>query len=163
MYSPQINAIKAEMKKAIITSATIVVTLGFMLLRDYHNYFYGKSFINYHLLPYGLTPEYYKDYVLENGKSVPIESSYLITDHSEFFGPGTPIPIDSPNSTFDIDSIKSYYYNKDSIFVYCVDEENRPHWIIPVREKDGWVVFDEIKNVQINNLAKYKCVSDFYD
>ncbi len=124
------------MKKAIITSATIVVTLGFMLLRDYHNYFYGKSFINYHLLPYGLTPEYYKDYVLENGKSVPIES---------------------------IDSIKSYYYNKDSIFVYCVDEENRPHWIIPVREKDGWVVFDEIKNVQINNLAKYKCVSDFYD
>ena len=77
MYSPQINAIKAEMKKAIITSATIVVTLGFMLLRDYHNYFYGKSFINYHLLPYGLTPEYYKDYVLENGKSVPIESFYL--------------------------------------------------------------------------------------
>ena len=54
------------------------MTLGFMLLRDYHNYFYGKSFINYHLLPYGLTPEYYKDYVLENGKSVPIERFYLI-------------------------------------------------------------------------------------
>ena len=44
----------------------------------------------------------------------------------------------------------------------CFDEENKPHWIIPVFDK-GWVVFDETKNVKIENLVKYKCVSNFYD
>lgn len=149
--------------KKIIISVIIVVIFGFMLLYDYHNYFYGKSFINYHLLPYGLTPYYNKDYIIENGNSVPIERFYFITDRSEFTGTGSSIPVNSHNTKFIISYIKRYYYNKDSIFVYCVDEENSPHWIIPVREKDGCVVFIEIKKDQINNLAKYKCVSDFYD
>lgn len=148
--------------KKIIISVIIVVIFGFMLLYDYHNYFYGKSIMNYHALPYGLTPDYYKHYDIENGQRIAIEEFNLITPCSEFVGGGCPIPMDYP-STFTIDTIKSYYYNKDSIFVYCVDEENSPHWIIPIREKDGCVVFIEIKKDQINNLAKYKCVSNFYD
>ena len=54
------------MKKAIIISTIIVVIIGFMLIRDYNKYFYGRSIINYHVLPYGLTPEYYKDYIIKD-------------------------------------------------------------------------------------------------
>jgi hypothetical protein len=150
------------MKKAIIISAIIVVVLGFILIRDYNNYFYGRSIINYHVLPYRLTPYYWKDYTTENGKRVPIENNfYFITHRSEFIGPGSSIPMNSP-STFIIDTIKSYYYNDDSIFVLCVDEENKPHWIIPVFDK-GWVVFDEIKNVKMESLSTYKCVSNLLE
>ena len=57
------------MKKTIIISAIIVVILGLILMRDYNNYFYGRSLINYHILPYGLTPFHYKDrYHIVNGK-----------------------------------------------------------------------------------------------
>jgi len=133
-----------------------------LLIRDYNNYFYGRSFIDYHKLPYGLTPYYNKDYIIENGNRVPIERFYLITDSSEFTGTGSSIPVNSHNTKFVISYIKSYYYNKDSIYVFCFDEENKPHWIIPVFDK-GWVVFDETKNVKIENLVKYKCVSNFYD
>lgn len=151
------------MKNKIKIFGVIVLLLSLLAIRDYHNYFYGNSFINYHLLPYGLTPEYYKDYVIENGSRVSIENFYLTTKHLESIGPGSSIPVESKNPTFTIDTIKSYYYNKDSIYVFVVDEENKPHWIIPIREKDGWVVFVEVKNVKINNFAKYKCVSNFYD
>jgi hypothetical protein len=138
------------------------VLLCLLLIRDYNNYFYGRSFIDYHKLPYGLTPYYNKDYIIENGNRVPIERFYLITDSSEFTGTGSSIPMNSHNTKFVISYIKSYYYNKDSIYVFCFDEENKPHWIIPVFDK-GWVVFDETKNVKIENLVKYKCVSNFYD
>ena len=36
----------------------MVMVLGLMILHDYNNYFYGKSYIDYHKLPYGLTPYY---------------------------------------------------------------------------------------------------------
>ena len=150
------------MKKKIKILGVIALLLSLLAIRDYNNYFKGRSFINYHLLPYGLTPEYYKDYIIEDGKTVPIERFFLITEKSEFIGTGSSIPMNSP-STFTIDTIKCYYYNKDSIYVFIIDEENKPHWIIPIREKDGCVVFIEIKKDQINNLAKYKCVSNFYD
>lgn len=149
------------MKKAIKISAIIVVFLGFVLIRDYNNYFYGRSIINYHVLPYRLTPYHWKDYTIENGKRVPIENNfYFITDSFLFYGSGTSIiPVGSDKSTFVIESIKSYYYNKDSIYVYCVDEENNPHWIIPVIDR-GLVIFDEIKNVKMESLSTYKCVSN---
>ncbi len=151
------------MKKTIIISSIIVVILGIALIRDYNNYFYGRSIINYHVLPYRLTPYFWKDYTIENGKRVPVEYNfYFVTDRFLFYGPGTPIiPVGSHESIFVIDSIKCYYYNKDSIYVYCVDEENNPHWIIPVFNK-GWVVFDEIKNVKMESLSTYKCVSNLY-
>ena len=117
----------------------MVMILGLMILHDYNNYFYGKSYIDYHKLPYGLTPYYI-----------------------EFTGTGSSIPVNSHNTKFVISYIKSYYYNKDSIYVFCFDEDNKPHWIIPVFDK-GWVVFDETKNVKIENLINYKCISNFYD
>ena len=150
------------MKKKIIIPAIIVVILGFILIRDYNNYFYGRSIVNYHVLPYGLTPYYWKDYTLENGNRVLVKNDfYFITGREEFVGAGCPIPMNSP-STFTIDTIKCYYYNKDSIYVYCVDKEHNPRWIIPVYD-EGWVVFDEIKNVRMESLSTYKCVSNFYD
>ena len=146
------------MKKTIIISAIIVVILGIFFVCDYNNYFYGRSIVNYHVLPYGLTPYHWKDYTIENGKRVPIINEFdFITDSSLFFGPGSSIPFGSHESLFVVDSIKCYYYNKDSIYVYCVDEDNNPHWLIPVFYK-GWVVFDEIKNVKIESLSTYKCV-----
>lgn len=147
------------MKKTIIISAIIVVILGLILIRDYNNYFYGRSMINYRVLPYRLTPFHWEDHTIENGKRVPIINDfYFITDSSIFYGPGTSIiPVGSYESIFVIDSIKCYYYNKDSIYVYCVDKENHPHWIIPTYNK-GWVVFDEIKNVTTESLSTYKCV-----
>ncbi len=151
------------MKKTIIISAIIVVILGLILMRDYNNYFYGRSLINYHILPYELTPFHYKDrYHIVNGKKVYMERFYLINEHSETTGPGRSIPTASYNPSFVIDTIKSYYFNRDSIFVFCVDEENKPHWIIPYYD-DGYVVFKEIKNVQMESLSKYRCVSNFYD
>ena len=119
----------------------MVMVLGLMILHDYNNYFYGKSYIDYHKLPYGLTPYYTKDNIIENGTIVPIERFYLITDSLEFTGTGSSIPVNSHNTKFVISYIKSYYYNKDSIYVFCFDEDNKPHWIIPVFDK-GWVVFD---------------------
>lgn len=150
------------MKKTIIISAIIVVILGFILIRDYNNYFYGRSIVNYHVLPYGLTPYHWKDYAIENGKRVPVfDHFYFITDSSLFFGHATSIdPPGSYKTIFVIDSIKCYYYNKDSIYVYCVDKENNPHWIIPVFNDEGWVFFDEIKNVKMESLSTYKCVSN---
>lgn len=155
------------MKKTIIISAIIIVILGFISIRDYNNYFYGRSIVNYHVLPYGLTPYHWKDYTIENGKRVPIKNDfYLLSDSHIFWGPGTSvIPVSSYESgfvidsitEFVIDSIKCYYYNKDSIYVYCVDEEHNPHWIIPVFH-EGWVLFDEIKNVKMESLSTYKCV-----
>ncbi len=127
------------------------------VLHDYNNYFYGKSYIDYHKLPYGLTPYYTKDNIIENGTIVPIERFYLITDSLEFTGTGSSIPVNSHNTKFVISYIKSYYYNKDSIYVFCFDEDNKP-----VFDK-GWVVFDETKNVKIENLINYKCISNFYD
>ena len=148
------------MKKTIIISAIIVIILGFILIRDYNNYFYGRSIVNYHVLPYRLTPYHWKDYTIENGKRVPVENNfYFITDSYLFFGHGSSInPVGSCKTTFVIDSIKCYYYNKDSIYVYCVDEENNPHWIIPVFNK-GWIVFDEIKNVKMESLSTYKYIN----
>ena len=81
-----------------------------LLIRDYNNYFYGRSFIDYHKLPYGLTPYYNKDYIIENGNRVPIERFYLITDSSEFTGTGSSIPVNSHNTKFVISYIKSYYH-----------------------------------------------------
>lgn len=150
------------MKRNIIF-ITIVIVLCLLAIRDYNNYFYGRSLINYHLLPYGLTPEYYKDrYVIENGKKIYMQRFNLINDCLEYTGPGRSIPTASDNPSFVIDTIKSYYYNKDSIFVFCVDEEHKPHWIIPVYD-DGYVVFEEIKNVQMESLSKYKFVSIPYE
>lgn len=146
------------MRKAITIISAIVVVLCFLIIRDYNNYFYGRSLINYHILPYGLTPEYNKDYIIENGKRVPTGNFYFITDSSESIGPGRSIPMASYNPEFIIDSIKCYYYNKDSIFVFCVDEKNKPHWIIPFID-EGWVVFDEIKNIQMKSLSTYKRIS----
>lgn len=150
------------MKKIIIFIA-IVLALCFIVIRDYHNYFYGRSLMNYHVLPYGLTPEYYKDrYFIENGKKVYMQSFEFINEQLESTGHGRSIPTASYNPSFVIDTICSYYYNNDSIFVFCVDKENKPHWIIPVYDH-GLVVFEEIKNVQIKSLSKYKCVSGFYN
>ena len=150
------------MKKIITIFSVIVFVLGLLAIRDYHNYFKGRSIINYHKLPYELTPDYYKHYDTDNGKRIALEEFNLITGCSEFVGSGCPIPMNSP-STFTIDTIKCYYYSDDSIFVFCVDEKNKPHWIIPVKERDSCVVFVEIKNVKIENLTKYKYVSNFYD
>ena len=36
------------------------------------------------------------------------------------------------------------------------------YFVLPVFDK-GWVVFDETKNVKIENLINYKCISNFYD
>ena len=160
------------MKKTIIISAIIVIILGFISIRDYNNYFYGRSIVNYHVLPYGLTPFHWEDHTIENGKRVSlINDFYLISDSHIFWGPGTGvIPVSSYESgfvidsitKFVIDSIKCYYYNKDSIYVYCVDEEHNPHWIIPVFH-DGCVLFDEIKDVNMESLSTYRCVSNLYD
>ena len=137
------------MKKTIIISAIIAVILGFILIRDYNNYFYGWSIVNYHVLPYGLTPFHWKDYTIENGKRVPVDGNfYLMADKNK--------------SIFVIDSIKCYYYNKDSIYVYCVDKENNPHWIIPVYipvYDEEYVFFDEIKNVKMESLSKYTYIN----
>ena len=150
------------MRKKILL-VVIVIASCLLAIRDYNNYFYGRSFINYHILPYGLTPDHYKDhYHIVNGKKVYMERFDLINEHSESTGPGSSIPTASYNPSFVIDTIKSYYFNKDSIFVFCVDEENKPHWIIPYYD-DGYVVFKEIKNVQMESLSKYRCVSNFYD
>lgn len=59
--------------------------------------------MNYHALPYGLPPDYYKHYDIENGQRIAIEEFNLITPCSEFVGGGCPIPMDSP-STFTIDT-----------------------------------------------------------
>lgn len=150
------------MRKAIAVISAIVVVLCFLIIRDYNNYFYGRSLINYHILPYELTPDYYKHYEIEEDKKVSVENFSFITNCSEFVGPPNSIPMNSP-STFTIDTIKCYYYNDDSIFVLCVDTENKMHWIKPNREKDGCVVFNEIKNLRMNDLSKYKRVSGFYD
>lgn len=147
--------------KRIIIFIIIVSALCLFAIRDYKNYFYGKSFINYHLLPYGLTPKSYNDhYYIEIGRNF-----YFITERFESTGGGTPILTASYEPSFVIDTIKSYYFNKDSIFVYCVDEEHKPHWIIPVYDgrDNSYVVFEEIKNVQMESLSKYKCISIFYD
>ena len=88
---------------------------------------------------------------------MPIEMFHLITNRSEFIGTGNPIPGNSRNPKFVVDSIKSYYFNKDSIYVFCIDEEKKTHWIVPFLDK-GWVVFDEIKNVKMESLSTYKCV-----
>ena len=106
------------MKKTIIISAILVVILGFISIRDYNNYFYGRSIVNYHVLPYGLTPYHWKDYTIENGKRVLVKNAfYFITDRSIFYGQSTSIiPVGSYESIFVIDSIKCYYYNKDSIY-----------------------------------------------
>ena len=150
------------MRKKILL-VVIVIASCLLAIRDYNNYFYGRSFINYHILPYGLTPDHYKDhYHIVNGKKVYMERFDLINEHSESTGPGSSIPTAYYNPSFVIDTIKSYYFNRDSIFVFCVDEENKPHWIIPYYD-DGYVVFKEIKNVQMESLSKYRCVSNFYD
>ena len=152
------------MKKTIIISAILVVILGFISIRDYNNYFYGRSIVNYHVLPYGLTPFHWEDHTIENGKRVYLVNDfYFITDSFIYYGPDIPIiPVGSHKSIFVIDSIKCYYYNKDSIYVYCVDKENNPHWIIPVFHH-GYVFFDEIKDVNMESLSTYRCVSNLYD
>ena len=149
------------MKKAIIISAIIVVVLGFILIRDYNNYFYGRSIVNYHVLPYRLTPYHWKDYTIENGKRVPIKNDfYFLANKYIFWGSNKSIcHVDSYEEKFVIGSIKCYYYNKDSIYVYCVDKEKNPHWIIPVFDKEGWVIFDEIKNVKMESLSTYKYIN----
>lgn len=153
------------MKKTIIISAIIAVILGFILIRDYNNYFYGWSIVNYHVLPYGLTPFHWKDYTIENGKRVPVDGNfYLMADKTNIlFGHNSSIPhFGSYETTFVIDSIKCYYYNKDSIYVYCVDKENNPHWFIPVYIPvcdEEYVFFDEIKNVKMESLSKYTYIN----
>ena len=152
--------------KKITIFIIVVIVLCLLAIRDYNNYFYGRSLINYHLLPYELTPEYIKDrYYIEDGKKIYHQNFYLINEHSEFTGSGASIPTASYYPSFVIDTIKCYYFNKDSIFVYCVDEEHKPHWIIPVYDvnNDSCVVYKEIKNVRIESLSKYKCVFNFYD
>lgn len=152
--------------KRIIIFIIIVSALCLLAIRDYNNYFYGKSLFNYHLLPYGLTPEYYKDrYYIEDGEKIYHQNFYLISEHSEFTGGGASIPTASYNPSFVIDTIKSYYFNKDSIYVYCVDKKHKPHWIIPVYDgrDSSYVEFEEIKNVQMESLSKYKCVTIKYE
>ena len=96
------------MRKFIIILGIVVLSLLLLVIRDYNNYFYGKSIMNYHALPYGLTPDYYKHYDIENGQRIAIEEFNLITPCSEFVGGGCPIPMDSP-STFTIDTIKTAF------------------------------------------------------
>ena len=152
--------------KRIIIFIIIVSALCLLAIRDFNNYFYGKSFINSHLLPYGLTPEYYiLNYDIENGIKTYHQNFYLVSDSSECTGCGSSIPTASYNPSFVIDTIKSYYFNKDSIYVYCVDEKHKPHWIIPVYDgrDNSYVVFEETKNVQMESLSKYKCVTIQYE
>ena len=96
------------MKKSICIIG-IVLFLIFIWV-DYRNYYIGKSFINYHILPFDLRTECltYKKKV--NGKYVSIMDFSFVYNKSEYLGNGSAIPNDTYHPLFYVKSIIGYYY-----------------------------------------------------
>lgn len=135
----------------------IVLFLIFIWV-DYRNYYIGKSFINYHILPFDLRTECltYKKKV--NGKYVSIMDFSFVYNKSEYLGNGSAFPNDTYHPLFYVKSIIGYYYNKEDMIIKCEDTKFVVHYLRPTL-RNGEVAFNEITIINKKELLNYKYIS----
>ena len=108
---------------------------------DYQRYFYGKSIINYRVLPYGISPLCVKDF--EKNKERKSNHFFFVYNNSEFFG-SCAVPTNTYHPKFIVTDIIEYYYSKNKLLIKCKDEDGLIRWVIPTYDKSG-IYFHEKK------------------
>lgn len=135
-------------RRYIIALVILFMTIGI----DYQRYFYGKSIINYRVLPYGISPLYIKDF--EKDKERKSNHFFFVYNNSEFFG-SCAVPTNTYHPKFIVTDILEYYYSKNKLLIKCKDEDGLIRWVIPTYDKSG-IYFHEIKNIHWSSFSTCK-------
>ena len=133
-------------RRYIIALVILFMAIGI----DYQRYFYGKSIINYRVLPYGISPLYIKDF--EKDKERKSNHFFFVYNKSEFFG-SCAVPTNTYHPKFIVTDILEYYYSKNKLLIKCKDEDGLIRWVIPTYDKSG-IYFHEIKKIYIGVVSR---------
>lgn len=121
---------KINQKKMMLTFiccllVTLIINLFYIKKVDQELYFYGASFVNYQILPFGIKPEfnYYMNSEFELRNSYDL--SLINVDTLRFF---------DTNVVLDVKKIVKYGYKNDNLVV-LIEQRNRDNVYISLRGK----------------------------